>query len=405
MEQICINKSKSVTTPVQRLEHLGFVLCSRSMTISLGENKVKLVKETGHMVLTCKDVSIRAVAQLIGRFVSCFPGVEYGPLFYRRLEHDKSMALKSQCGNFDAHMTLTQGAKDDIEWWIKNVGSCPKLISHGNPDIILQTDASSSGWGAKLVHGKSAGGRWAVPEMSLHINELETKAALLGLQALCLNVSNSHIQLQMDNTTAVAYIREMGGSHSILCNAATFDIWNWCRQRNIWLSAAHIPGIDNTEADRKSRLFNDATEWKLNYQAFQLCTAQWGLPDIDLFSSRLNCQLKSYISWHPDPGAVAVDAFSLSWSNIFGYAFPPFRLLPRVLRKVEEDGAKVIVIATEWPTQPWYPRITQMSIAPPILLPNSKALLSLPWEPSRVHPLYPKLHLKAFLLLGKGSRH
>ena len=34
------------------------------------------------------------------------------------------------------------------------------------------------------------------------------------------------------------------------------------------------------------------------------------------------------MSWHPEPGAEAVNAFSINWSNLKCYAFPPFSLLP-----------------------------------------------------------------------------
>ena len=38
---------------------------------------------------------------------------------------------------------------------------------------------------------------------------------------------------------------------------------------------------------------------------------------IDLFVSQTNHQLPEYCSWRPDPTAMAVDAFSVSWSLSF----------------------------------------------------------------------------------------
>ena len=38
-------------------------------------------------------------------------------------------------------------------------------------------------------------------------------------------------------------------------------IWIWRIERHIHLSAAHIPGKDNCEADEESRRENDDTEW------------------------------------------------------------------------------------------------------------------------------------------------
>ncbi|PFX12244.1 hypothetical protein AWC38_SpisGene23830 [Stylophora pistillata] len=67
--------------------------------------------------------------------------------------------------------------------------------------------------------------------------------------------------------------------------------------------------------------------------------------DIDLFAFRLNAKLDQFLSWHPEPGASAVDAFSISWSNQRFYAFPPFSLLTRVLEEIRNDVALVLLIA------------------------------------------------------------
>ena len=33
------------------------------------------------------------------------------------------------------------------------------------------------------------------------------------------------------------------------------------------------------------------------------------IPDIDLFASRFNAKFPKFVSWHPEPGTMAVDAF------------------------------------------------------------------------------------------------
>ena len=40
-------------------------------------------------------------------------------------------------------------------------------------------------------------------------------------------------------------------------------------------------------------------------------TRYFGVPDIDLFASRLNSQLRACVSWQPDPYAKFIDAFSV----------------------------------------------------------------------------------------------
>jgi hypothetical protein len=104
----------------------------------------------------------------------------------------------------------------------------------------------------------------------------------------------------------------MGGSRSIPCNSVTKQIWDLCIANNNWLSATHLPGCENIEADAESRHFNDRTEWMLDTEVFQGIARKFGNPDIDLFASRLNKQCPRYASWRPDPEAEFVDAFSLN---------------------------------------------------------------------------------------------
>jgi len=86
-------------------------------------------------------------------------------------------------------------------------------------------------------------------------------------------------------------------------------MWFWCVDRNIWLTAAHLPGSQNTQADHASRIFNDQTEWKLNPTVFQQIIDRLVMPEVDLFASRLNCQIDKYVSWQPDPRGISSGCF------------------------------------------------------------------------------------------------
>ena len=67
--------------------------------------------------------------------------------------------------------------------------------------------------------------------------------------------------------------------------------------------------MDNTLADYMSRNFSDNIKWELNQNIFDKICKVFGKPD--LFVSRLNNKLDTYISWAPEPGAWKVDAFSV----------------------------------------------------------------------------------------------
>ena len=66
----------------------------------------------------------------------------------------------------------------------------------------------------------------------------------------------------------------------------TKEIIKWCKTRNIWITACHIAGKDNTEADTLSRKLNTNIEWMLDSNEFKVLCHLYGTPDIDLFASR-----------------------------------------------------------------------------------------------------------------------
>lgn len=54
----------------------------------------------------------------------------------------------------------------------------------------------------------------------------------------------------IDNTTAVAYVKNMGLSHSLAFNCIAHEIWEWALDHSIWLSVSCLPGALNVVADR-----------------------------------------------------------------------------------------------------------------------------------------------------------
>ena len=132
-------------------------------------------------------------------------------------------------------------------------------ITHPTPSMIIQTDASTLGWGA--VYGdQEVGGRWTTLESTSHINILELQAAFFTVKSFCKETAKGHVRLQIDHTTAVAYVNNMGGSKSPNLNSLAQEIWDWCIQRQLWVSATHIARELNVSADSKSRKFQDKHE-------------------------------------------------------------------------------------------------------------------------------------------------
>ena len=233
-------------------------------------------------------------------------------------------------------------------------------------------------------------------EQDSHINIPELKACQLCLHTFCKNKDNTHVRMYMDSTTSCAYMNKFGGRTSELDTIAR-EIWFWCMERHIYLSAAHVPGKDNSEADAESRTENDDREWSLNANIFNTIHEPFPGLTVDLFASRLNNKLPKYVSRKPDPNAFATDAFSLTWDNNFYFMFPPFSLLPRILQKIEADRVSALLIAPLWPTQSWWPSLLHLVAGQCYRLPNTRQILHLPHKPGQQHPMK-KLKLGCFLL-------
>lgn len=211
--------------------------------------------------------------------------------------------------------------------------------------------------------------------------------------------------LFLDNTTAIAYINHMGG-RILELNELAQQIWLWCLNLDIKLTAAHIPGVQNEVADFESRHFNDRGEWSLDEGTFNKLIVKLGVPEIDLFASRLNAKCIRYVSWQRDPQAEFIDAFSQAWTGYHAYIFPPFSVIGKVLQKIRQENATALVVVPLWATQPWLSNFLKLLIRDPILLPQREKLLSLKHDKSKLHPLRKKLRLVAGLLSGKRiERH
>ena len=109
------------------------------------------------------------------------------------------------------------------------------------------------------------GGNWSRDERRMNINCLELKAAMFPIQAFGGNMTTTHAKLKSDNSTTVTYINNLGGT-KLECNAITRSIWLWCYDRNIWVTAAHLPGKLNAVADCENRSIHDNMEWQLHPQ-------------------------------------------------------------------------------------------------------------------------------------------
>ena len=103
------------------------------MTVKLTPEKALDVRTLCTALLNKAHPTIRETAKVIGKIIATFPGVMYGPLYFRTLERDKTKALKANNWKFDKHLTLSNRAKVELQWWVDNIISSFNVIKREPP--------------------------------------------------------------------------------------------------------------------------------------------------------------------------------------------------------------------------------------------------------------------------------
>ena len=227
--------------------------------------------------------------------------------------------------------------------------------------------------GCPAHQGCQTGGQWSVKEKQMHINALELLAVSLALKTFAKDKSHVLVLIRMDNISAKAYINHLGGTHSHQLNSIAVQLWKWCLDRHISLTADHLPGKNYQVANGESRKVKDRCNWMIHPELVAWKHQEMGPLDVDLFASHLTYQLLRFYSWRQNPPMEATDAFTQDWSQFHGYVNLPWCLLLWTLYKIQRKKAKVLLIAPVWRTQPWYPILLQLLCSIP-------RLLSMDWD-------------------------
>ena len=400
-----VNVPKSGIKPQQKKNHLGMIIDSIQMIVTLTQEKIDKLIDHAQNILAKNSVQIRSLASLVGQMNAARFAVKFGPLHTKSLEIAKNMALVKNQGDFDGFMELSVLDKMDIKWWINICPNAYKSLIPPPVDCTIYTDASLSGYGFHLQGTQlKGGGRWSPQEATLHVNVLEIKAIKLAILSLFPDRKNFHVKVFSDSMVAIQCINKEGSTQSLPCNAATRSLLLYCEENKIHISVAHVPGVENQVADQKSRVFkNPDTEWQISQENFgKICQVLDFHPQIDMFAERLNAKSKVYCSWELDPFAQHIDAFTVDWSLYdYIYAFPSFSLVGRVMQKfLQTKPAKtqLLLLFPVWQTQSWWTTVINHMVQQPVTILTNKQTLTLAHQPEKVHPMANKLVIMGAVL-------
>ena len=108
-------------------------------------------------------------------------------------------------------------------------------------------------------------GTWDTQWSQKHIHILELQTVFLAIQMLKERLARQSIQIMVDNTSAVAYVRRQGGTRSPSLLKVAHNILTLCFQHQIQIQLRHIKGQLNVLADLASRQLQVIpSEWALS---------------------------------------------------------------------------------------------------------------------------------------------
>ena len=354
---IQVNLTKSKPAPTQRIEYLGMLLDSVSLRASPSVKRRTTLLRLVAEFLSSEQQPARTWRILLGHLASLTQLVPGGRLRTRALQ----IAMRRQWDFQDdaAILRWDLDCKRDLLWWREAdlVGGTPLTSPH--PDLSFWSDASDHGWGA-FLGSQGVSGQWSEQEKSLSINWRELRAIHLGLQHFSGEVTGRAVAIFCDNTTAVAYLRNQGGTLSESLNEETQQILRWAEERKVSLVPQFILGKENVVADSLSRGSQViGTEWSLSPEVFQELRKKWPV-SVDLFATSLNHKCQVFFAPFQDPLAAGTDAFLQSWEGLQAYAFPPFSLVRKVLNKARASPSlELTLIAPFWPQKEWFPDLVE----------------------------------------------
>ena len=265
---IVVNWEKSQLVPTQTICYRVVLLDSINFRASPAQKRVDKLLSIGDVFLSSVEQPAKSWLELLGVLSSLTQLIPGGQLRMRSFQFVLHCAWDRV--NPEALVRWSPEIYQDLLWWLNG-----ERLEHGisleqvSPQFDLWSDASDVGWGAHLGD-QVVSGRWSQEELRSSINHRELLAMFYALQHFLPLVRNTSVAVFADSTTALAYLKNQGGTRSAVLNQTAQDLLRWAELHSVTLLPQFIMGRNNVLADALSRPIQIlGSEWTLKLSVFQ----------------------------------------------------------------------------------------------------------------------------------------
>ena len=153
-----INLKKSVLVPTQKMKFLGLIIDSVAMTLSLTKQKLHKIMLWCSQTFNNPKVSILELTKLIGVMSSTVQAVLPARIQFRYLQQQQILSFQNNNNNYSQLIVLNNSSKEELLWRINNLKmSNGRCLVQPQPQVVMQTDASKTGWGGNVQGNKDWG--------------------------------------------------------------------------------------------------------------------------------------------------------------------------------------------------------------------------------------------------------
>lgn len=384
-----LEKEKSDTKEEisQVKDYLGFQIDTRSMRVFATPEKMTRMKELLQETLRCEQISVKALARVLGKMISLRPSHGSSVLICSKSSYvclEEAVAKDGWRSRNEC--ILSQEAKSELRFFLDNLHKLnghfiqtearairvdsilPNPITNckyipfigGSIDKVMVSDASETKIFAYSLsddcnHQFSVSISLSGEERKLSSGHRELLAVLKTLQTWKATRCSTNMKVFWitDSTNVVAFINK--GSNKAHIQKSIFEIVLLMRDLDLEIVPIHLKREDPRVqlADQGSKR-KDSDNWSIDNKSFKELHEVFHF-EFDLFADSYNRKMKNYASLYYDPNSKLIDAFSANWGDLgMLWICPPIKDLIRVAKRIRSTSCRGVVIIPIWPSSSFY---------------------------------------------------